>query len=130
MYSDFWVCILIATATKFLAGEKLLTFEVFLLLFSIAIVIGANIEKIRETQIAFRYADANIVIPIQQIPIQISPIFIFYFVFAMASPKATSLLFILLGTSIIIGSGFLLSRRQGDFERSKSIHQNNPQKLV
>jgi multidrug transporter EmrE-like cation transporter len=114
--SDFWICIAIATVTKFIAGETLPTFEVFLLLFSIVIVIGANIQNIRETQIAFRFADASIVIPIQQIPIQISPIFIYYLVFAMASPKVTSFLFILLGTSIIIGSGFLLSQRQANKE--------------
>jgi len=122
--SDFWISLVVAIVMKLFLGTNLNSFESLLLIFSIAVVIWANIQNIIETQTAFQYGNANVIIPVQQIPIQISPIFTFYFIFAMLSPKPTSLLFVLLGLMIIIASGFLLSHRQAEFETS-TIKQEN-----
>jgi hypothetical protein len=84
------------------------------LILSVGIFIWANLDNVWETQTAFQYKDANVVIPIQQIPTQISPIFVYYIVFMKLSPEIYSFIFLLLGVILLIISGFLLNMTPKD----------------
>jgi len=67
-------------------------------------------------QEAFKYGDASKIVPIQQIPIQIAPIFLYFGVFLKAPPTILSPYYIIFGVLLIIISGFLLGKRQAAIE--------------
>jgi hypothetical protein len=64
-----------------------------------------------QNQIAFKYAQASNLIPAAQVPIQISPVIVYFFIFALSPPRGISVFFILAGMLMTIVAGFLLSRR-------------------
>ena len=64
-----------------------------------------------QNQIAFKYAQASNIIPVAQVPIQISPILVYFLIFALAPPRAISVFFIFAGTILTIIAGFLFGRR-------------------
>jgi hypothetical protein len=64
-----------------------------------------------QNQIAFKYAQASNIIPVAQIPIQISPIIVYFFIFALTPPHTISIYLILSGTLLTIIAGLLLGRR-------------------
>ncbi len=64
-----------------------------------------------QNQIAFKYAQASNIIPVAQVPIQISPVLVYFFIFALTPPRPISVFYILTGTILTIIAGFLLGRR-------------------
>ena len=64
-----------------------------------------------QNQIAFKYAQASNLIPAAQVPIQISPGIVYFFIFALTPPHGYSVIFILAGMLLTILAGFLLARR-------------------
>jgi hypothetical protein len=64
-----------------------------------------------QNQIAFKYAQASNVIPVAQVPIQISPVLVYFFIFALTPPRIISVFLILTGTILTIIAGFLLGQR-------------------
>lgn len=79
------------------------------------ILVLTNIFGITELQKAFTAGQASNLIPVQQVPIQITPIFIYYFVF-LQPPQAIAFMYIIIGVSLIIISSFLLGKRQAQME--------------
>jgi hypothetical protein len=64
-----------------------------------------------QNQIAFKYAQASNIIPVAQVPIQICPVLVYFFIFALTAPHTISVFLILTGTILTIVAGFLLGRR-------------------
>jgi hypothetical protein len=62
--------------------------------------------------VAFKYAQASNIIPVAQVPNQISPVIVYFYVFALTPPRPISVFYILAGTILTIIAGFLLGRRQ------------------
>jgi uncharacterized membrane protein YdcZ (DUF606 family) len=108
--SDFWINPLLALIVLVLAGRGT---PVQNAAFSMAAVILAFTASVItwQNQIAFKYAQASNIIPAAQVPIQISPVVVYFFIFALTPPRPLSIFLILTGMTLTIVAGFLLGRR-------------------
>ena len=70
-------------------------------------------------QDAFKHANVSKIVPIQAIPMQVIPVFIYFFVYFKPAPSIFSIIFIVSGTILIIICGFLLSKKQEAMESIK-----------
>ncbi len=109
--SDFWINPLLALVIIVLYGHGSLSQSI---IFSIAAVILMMCATVItwQNQLAFKYAQASNVVPVAQVPIQIAPILVYFFIFGLTPPSSLSVFYILLGTMLTIVAGFLLGRRQ------------------
>ncbi len=109
--TDFWVNPLIAVVFIVLSGRgTTLQWAIFIVACVILTTSGFFITW--QNQLAFKYAQASNIVPVAQVPIQISPIVVYFFVFDLSAIHAASEFCILTGTILTIIAGFLLGRRQ------------------
>ena len=113
--SNFWVSPLLAVIFLVLGGKGSFGQVVIFVLASV-ILVGANVLGIRQTQEAFKFAQASNAIPVQQVSIQISPILVYFYVFSLTPPTRISAACMIGGVLLILTSGFLLGRRQSEIE--------------
>lgn len=113
--SNFWISPLLAVIALVLTGKGSFGQIVIFALASL-ILVSTNLLAIRQIQEAFKFGQAGNIIPVQQIPIQIAPILVYFFAFALKPPSHLAGALIILGVSLIIVSGFLLGRRQAELE--------------
>jgi hypothetical protein len=113
--SNFWVGPFMGAVLRVFEG--IFTLPV-LGLFGVcsAILVVTNLYGIGKIQLAFRIANASLAMPIQQIPIQTAPAIVYLFVFGLAPPSAASVLMFCFAIVLIIGSSFVLARRQAALE--------------
>ncbi len=97
-------------------GGKGDSLDFIIFIISTILVAPTSFAGIAFVQEAFKYGDASKIVPIQQIPIQITPIFLYFSVFLTDPPKIFSPYFILGGIVLIIISGFILGKRQAAIE--------------
>jgi hypothetical protein len=109
--TDFWVNPLIAVIFIVLKGEGTTT-QVVIFILACIILTTSGFFITWQNQVAFKFAQASNIVPVAQVPIQISPVVVYFFVFALTPPKAVSIFYILSGTVLTIVAGFLLGRRQ------------------
>lgn len=111
--SNFWVAPLI--------GIFEFGFLSYVLLFVVTclMLVIVNIFGIFKIQQAFQHGQASNLIPIQQVAIQIGPIFVYFAIFMVIPPNLYGLPFMLIGVALIIISSFLLAKRQGQLEEIK-----------
>jgi len=76
---------------------------ILLIIVAIGITIG---------QISLKYGQANILVPLTNVPIQIIPVIAFFIIFLSVPPSILSVIFMLIGFSSVIISSFLLSKKQ------------------
>ncbi len=81
---------------------------ILLLILAIGITIG---------QISLKYGQANILAPLNSVPIQIIPIIAFFIIFLSTPPNILSVIFMIIGFTLIISSSFLLTRKQAKLEK-------------
>lgn len=81
---------------------------ILLLILAIGITIG---------QISLKYGQANILAPLNSAPIQIIPIIAFFIIFLSTPPNILSVIFMIIGFTLIISSSFLLTKRQAKIEK-------------
>ena len=115
--SNFWISPLVAVIFIVLRGRGTSTQLVLFVIASIILVV-TNVLGTWQTQMAFKSAQASNVIPVQQVPVQITPILVYFYVFCLTPPKSISSMYIVTGVFLIIVSGFLLGRRQTEPEAS------------
>ncbi len=108
--SDFWINPLLALILLVLAGHSTPVQNLFFLMAALILAFTASVIT-WQNQIAFKYAQASNIIPVAQVPIQISPILVYFVIFALAPPHFTSVLYIFAGTILTIIAGFLLGQR-------------------
>ena len=108
--SDFWINPLLALIVLVLAGRGTTT-QTFIFIMSATILAFTASVITWQNQIAFKYAQASNIIPVAQVPIQISPIIVYFFHFCLDPPRTISVYLILTGTILTIIAGFLLGRR-------------------
>ena len=82
--------------------------SVFLILLNAIAIIRINV--------AFTQGKASNLLAIQQVPIQITPIFVFFMVFALPTPSPLSIPFLIIAIILIIISTFLLGTRQAQID--------------
>jgi hypothetical protein len=108
--SDFWINPLLALIVLVLAGRGT-SFQNFFFFMAAAILTFTASVITWQNQIAFKYAQASNIIPVAQVPIQICPVLVYFFIFALTPPRTISVFYILTGTILTIIAGFLLGRR-------------------
>jgi hypothetical protein len=111
--SDFWINPLLALIAIVLYGHGSLAQVIIFIIASIILVMVASIVT-WQNQLAFKLAQASNVVPVAQVPIQIAPILVYFFIFALTPPNSISVVYILSGTVLTIVAGFLLGRRRED----------------
>lgn len=116
--SNLWVSMLIGIISHFF-GDIFRLNEIILFVISCIILILTNFIGTIKIQESFKKGQASNMIPIQQIPIQIAPIFIYFSVFSLSSPSQSSFIFLLIGVIIIIIGSFLLMQHQVKVEQIK-----------
>jgi drug/metabolite transporter (DMT)-like permease len=113
--SNFWVGVFMPLfGFVFGKGE----FIIFFIITGL-IILFTNIFGVFKMQQAFQHERASTLILIQQVPVQIGPIFIYFAIFMLAPPEFYSFPFMIIGVFLIIGSSFLLARRQAQLEEIK-----------
>lgn len=108
--SDFWINPLLALIILVLAGRGTYFQTFFFIMAAFILAFTASVIT-WQNQIAFKYAQASNIIPVAQVPIQISPVVVYFFIFALTPPRTISVFLILIGTILTIIAGFLLGKR-------------------
>jgi drug/metabolite transporter (DMT)-like permease len=116
--SNFWVSQLMAVITDVLSGNFILE-QLIIFIVSIIFLILANIIGLATIQQAFRVGQASNMIPIQQVPTLMVPVFIYFLVFLMIPPNIFSIVFLISSSILIITSSFLLGKRSARMEDIK-----------
>ena len=83
---------------------------ILLLIVAIGITIG---------QISLKYGQANILVPLTSVPIQTIPVIAFFIIFLSTPPNIFSVIFMIIGFTLVISSSFLLSKPQIKLEQVK-----------
>ena len=109
--SDFWINPLLALIVIVLSGNGSFTQEIIFVIATLILITTATTIT-WQNQLAFKVAQASNVVPVAQVPIQISPILVYFYIFALKPPSDISVIYILAGTILTIISGFLLGRRK------------------
>jgi len=123
--SNFWVGPFMGAVLRIFKGIFTLP-VIALFVTGSAILVVTNMYGIARLQLAFRIANASLAIPIQQIPIQTAPALVYLAVFRLSAPSTVSVLMFCLAVVLIIGSAFVLARRQGMMEAIGSARVNSP----
>jgi len=110
--SSFFVSPLLATITKVIFLGIFNLGELILFIISSTILVLVNMIGIMKIQQSFKYGQASNLIPLQVLPVQISPIFIYFFVFLLIAPSIVSIIYLVLGIILIISGSYLLAKRQ------------------
>lgn len=111
--SDFWINPLLAFIAIVLLGHSTPSqFIIFTIASVILVMVASTVTW--TNQLAFKYAQASNVVPVAQVPIQISPILVYFLIYALTPPNSISVVYILAGTVLTIVAGFLLGRRRED----------------
>ncbi len=114
--SNFWVSPLLAVFTIVLTGSGTWS-QTGLFVLASVILIGSNVFGIRQTNEAFKFAQASNIIPVQQLSVQTTPILFYFYVYALTPPKPASVFLIVAGVALILTAAFLLGRRQSEIEK-------------
>jgi hypothetical protein len=109
--SNYWIAILMATIVHVFDGTFVLL-ELILFAVSAVILVLDNIFALSTLQTAFLSGQANLIIPIQQVPIQIVPGLVFLLIFFLPVPSILSLVLFFGGVGLIVASSFILGKRQ------------------
>jgi drug/metabolite transporter (DMT)-like permease len=117
--SNFWIFPLMATIVHVLSFTFVLV-ELTLFILAALILVLTNVFGISTIQDSFRVGHASLMVPIQQIPIQVAPAFVYIAVFMLSPPFGShSLLLLGLGIGLILVSSFLLAKRQVQIQAIK-----------
>ncbi len=93
--------------------------HIILFIPSIIILPLTNVLGIIKINQSFKEGKAHVMISIQQIPLEITPIIIYFFVFLLISPKIYSLPFIIIAGVLLIACSYLLGKRQVKLDELK-----------
>jgi hypothetical protein len=123
--SNFWVGPFMGSVLRLFQG--LLTAGVLgLFAATSAILVVTNLYAVSSMQLAFRVSRASMAVPVQQIPVQVTPALVYLAVFQLSPPSPASVVFFGVGIFLVMASTFLLARRQGRFEEARSETRDQP----
>jgi drug/metabolite transporter (DMT)-like permease len=109
--SDFWINPLLALVVLVLGGRGNAT-QIIIVGFAASLLVFCGTFITWQNQVAFKYAQASNIIPVAQVPNQIAPVLVYFYIFALSPAKSIAIFYILTGTFLTIIAGFLLGRRQ------------------
>jgi hypothetical protein len=111
-----WIAPLLAIIDQVLAGESGVSVVVFFVI-ACVVLIFTNLISIVSLQKSYRCGQISNIIPIQQVPVQIIPILIYFLVFLLPIPSIATIPLAILAVSLIIYSSSLLAKRQASLEK-------------
>ncbi len=114
--NNFWIAPFI-WAVIHMFGNSFFIETFLLFLVSSVILITANIFGVVKMSQAFRSGKASFLAPIQNVPVQLTPSILYFFVFLMTISTIISILLFILGIALIISSSFILGKRQAEIEQ-------------
>jgi len=118
--SNFWISPLLAVIFIVLRGKGTGS-HVAVFVTASLILVGTNMLGMWQTQMAFRFGQASNIITVQQVPIQTTPILVYFYVFLLTPPRKIQTVFMVSGIVLILVSGFLLGRRQSELAESVPV---------
>lgn len=109
--NNLWMGPFAATFSPIIEGT---TTSTIWIVFSIGVVVTivVNVIGISHYQYALEAGNASLVVPLQQLPQQIAPILIYYFIYQLTSPSDYSFILLVLGIILILIAGAILANRQ------------------
>jgi hypothetical protein len=118
--SNYWISPLEGVIGNIFIGTAL-PLETFVFIAACAILVLCNMFSLSTLQIAFQTGQASNLVPIQQVPIQIAPIFYYFYIYYEIAPDLPlfNYLLMILAIGFIIVASFLLGRRQAQLENIK-----------
>jgi drug/metabolite transporter (DMT)-like permease len=116
--SNFWISLLIGTITQVFEGNAN-PIQWVLFIISSAILVFTNLYSLTVLQEGFKSGQASNLIPIQQVPIQLAPTFVYFVVFLLMPLDLISPAWMVVGVGLIIVSSFLLGEQQAKMEAIK-----------
>jgi len=116
--SNFWISMLMGNIDQVFGGTAVLL-EWVLFIIAAAVLVLSNMYGLTVLQEAFKSGDASKLIPIQQIPIQLAGIFVYFLIFVMTPAEPISAVWLFFGIAFIIMSTFLLGKQQARMESIK-----------
>jgi hypothetical protein len=119
--SNFWISPLVAVIFLVLNGKGS-TSQIVIFVLASVILVGTNVIGMWQTQECFRYGQASNIICVRQVSIQIAPLFVYFYVFALKTPGRASVTYMLSGVTLIIISGFLLGRRREEVATFSNLY--------
>jgi uncharacterized membrane protein len=111
--SNLWISPLLAVFATVMSGAGSWQ-QVTIFILASVILVGCNVLGIRQTNEAFKFAQASNIIPVQQVSVQLTPILFYFYVYALTPPKSISGVLIIAGVFLILAAVFLLGRRQAE----------------
>jgi hypothetical protein len=117
--ANYWLSPFEVHVADLAQGTLALPWELIVGIAGGLVLLFANIFNIAATQKAFKSGNASLVIPIQQVPINIAPIAIYFYVFDLAAQTSFTLAFLLTAIGLIVLSSYLLAKRQSQLENIK-----------
>jgi len=117
--ANYWVSPVTGHVMHLFNGNLQLPGELIWAILAIIILVLANIFAISTLQNSFKAGKANVCIPIQQVPVNIAPIFVYFVIFLKTAPTSYSVYLMVGAIALIIYSSYVLSKRQVQLDKIK-----------
>ena len=118
--TNYWISPLVGVIVK-VFDHTAVPLEWIVFLAASAILVINSIFGITTLQTAFQTGRASTLVPIQQCPITLAPLAVFFYIYMNIAQVPTTMQSFLMigGTVFVIASSFLLGRRQAQVEKIK-----------
>lgn len=116
--SNFWISPLMAVITHIFSGTFNLG-ELMLFIVSSFMLVLTNIFAVTKMVEALHHGQASNLVPIQNVPQQITPAIVYFLIFFKIPPSIFSIIFFMIASILILISSFILGKRQAHIEEIK-----------
>ena len=116
--SNFWISPLMAVITHIFSGTINLG-ELILFIVSSFILVLTNIFAVTKMVEALHHGQASNLVPIQNVPQQITPAIVYFLIFFKIPPSIFSIIFFTIASILILISSFILGKKQAHIEKIK-----------
>ncbi len=117
--ANYWITPVVAHISNLGANNLIMPWELIIGIAGGVVLALTNVFNIAVTQKAFKSGNASLVIPIQQVPINVAPILIYFWIFGLPALLDITIPFLLLAVGLIVLSSYLLAQRQSQLEQIK-----------
>nr|MDO8113458.1 hypothetical protein [Candidatus Sigynarchaeota archaeon] len=114
--ANYWISPVTVSVVHLVTGTLVMPWELVLGIIGAIVLVLANICNVAVTQKAFKGGNASLVIPIQQVPVNVAPVLVFFWVFSSKARSILTFPFLFIAIGLIIFSSYLLARRQAMLE--------------
>ena len=116
--SSFWISPLMAVITHIFSGTFNLG-ELILFIVSSFMLVLTNIFAVTKMVEALHHGQASNLVPIQNVPQQITPAIVYFLIFFKIPPSIFSIIFFMIACILILISSFILGKGQAHIDEIK-----------